>query len=311
MCDMDLVKSNMLIHGHDTNVEPLKLETKLIDLAILLAIGDEYDKTGFKLQKVKSRIALKDSKQFLKDTFVLHKIPYCDEILLRLRLNGRILRDEDELVKLYNQCGININPLRLPVKYADEPYYHGKLSLLTNLGDDELFLKNMRVFFKGIELSKKTTQMTGICYVHEIVHTQLERLKGIVKDYYNSEVLTIFAEFVFAERMSPVLLKEDLKNRVNLFLMEFDYLVKYFTLNSSREEDKFRRIVAGKYVVSTLISFNLFRMYYEEDEIGRKYILSLVQDVFDGKYSLEDMLVKVGITYDNSLDKEHVLRLIK
>ena len=75
----------------------------------------------------------------------------------------------------------------------------------------------MKLFFKSIDLGHKTNEMTGVCYVHEIVHTEVESLKGIVREYYNSEVLSIFTELLYASSRSPELFKETLKNRINMF----------------------------------------------------------------------------------------------
>ena len=74
--DDEIIRMNMLIHGHDTNVELLKLDEKLVDLAVMLAITDDYDNTGFKSMIVKPKIFLRDSRVFLKEKFVIHKIPF-------------------------------------------------------------------------------------------------------------------------------------------------------------------------------------------------------------------------------------------
>lgn len=310
MTDDEIIRMNMLIHGHDTNVELLKLDEKLVDLAVMLAITDDYDNTGFKSMIVKPKIFLRDSRVFLKEKFVIHKIPYADDLMLKMKLHGKVVRQESDLLKYYNKVGINIDPFELPIRYVDEPSCYGNVSLLTNLSDDEEFLKNMKIFFKRIDLGKKTSDMSGVCYVHEIVHTQLESLKGIVKDYYNSEVLSIFLELVYASR-SDELFKEALKNRINLFLIEFHSLFNYIVNNECNiTEAKWHNVVACKYIVSTLKAFNLYDMYSKENEFGKSNILWLVQKVFSGVNTLEEMLADLGITYQSSLEAEHVANLI-
>ena len=63
--------------------------------------------------------------------------------MLKLKLHGRLVKGEKDLLKLYNKVGINMDPFEIPVKFVREPYYYGNVSLLTNLSDDEEFLKNM------------------------------------------------------------------------------------------------------------------------------------------------------------------------
>ena len=309
MTEDDIIRMNMIIHGHDTDVQLLDLNEKLVDLAVMLATTEDYENTGFDAVSIRPRLVLKESKVFLRERFVLHKVPYADEAMLKLRLHGRIVREEKDLLRLYNKVGIKVDPFEIPIRYVKEPYYYGNVSLLTNLSDDEEFLKNMKLFFKSIDLGHRTNEMTGVCYVHEIVHTQVESLKGIVREYYNSEVLSIFMELLYANSRSPELFKETLKNRINMFLTEFDSLYNYLN-NHNNSFDKWHNIVSCKYIVSTLKAFKMYDMYVRENEFGKSNILWLVQKVFSGIKSLEDILDELGITYENSLEAEHIANLI-
>lgn len=309
MTEDEIIRMNMLIHGHDTDVQLLDLNDKLVDLAVMLATTDDYENTGFDAVSIRPRLVLKESKVFLRERFVLHKVPYADEVMLKLRLHGRIVREEKDLLRLYNKVGKKVDPFEIPIRYVNEPYYYGNVSLLTNLSEDEEFLKNMKLFFKSIDLGHKTNEMTGVCYVHEIVHTQVESLKGIVREYYNSEVLSIFTELLYANSRSPELFKETLKNRINMFLIEFHSLYDYLT-NQKKDYDKWHNIVSCKYIVSTLKAFKMYDMYVRENEFGKSNILWLVQKVFSGIKSLEDILDELGITYENSLEAEHIANLI-
>lgn len=311
MTEEDIIRMNMLIHGHDTDVKLLELNEKLVNLAVMLATTEDYEKTGFKTVSVRPKLLLKESKVFLRERFVLHKVPYADEVMLKLKLHGKIVRDESDLLRLYNKVGIMVDPFELPVKFVNEPYYYGNVSLLTNLSDDEEFLKKMKIFFKSIDLGHKTNEMTGVCYVHEIIHTQVESLKGIVRDYYNSEVLSIFMELLYANSRSSVLFKETLKNRINMFLTEFHSLYNYLVDESCVVEDgKWHNVIACKYIVSTLKAFKMYDMYVRENEFGKSNMLWLIQKVFSGIKTLEEILIELGITYENSLEAEHVANLI-
>ncbi len=311
MSEEEIVVANMLIHGHNPDVKLLDLDDKLVDLAVALAKNDEYEKSDFKPTFIRPKLVLKDSKVFLREKFVLHKVSYADELMVKLRLNGRIVRSEEQLLRMYNKIGTPMDPFDLPVKFVNEPYYYGNVSLLTNLSDDPEFLKNMKLYFKSIELSHRTNEMTGVCYVHEIIHTQLESLKGIVKEYYNSEVLSIFMELVYANEKGPMLLREAIKTRINLFLLEFHNLYTYLTEGTCNSNDGlWHNVISCKYIVSTVKAFHLFSNYYLGDEVERNNILWMLQKVISGFKSLEDVLEELGITYNNSLDERHISSLI-
>ena len=310
MTEDEIIRTNMLIHGHDTDIKILEISEKLIDLAVMLATNEDYEKTDYEATFVQPKLILKDSRIFLREKFVLHQVPYADEVMLKLKLHGKLIKGEKDLLKLYNKVGVNMDPFEIPVKFVREPYYYGNVSLLTNLSDDEEFLKNMKLYFKSIDLGHRTCSMSSVCYVHEIIHTQLESLKGIVRDYYNGEVLSIFMELLYAEEKSPTLYRETLKNRINMFLTEYHSLFNYLNCETVMVDGKWYNVISCKYIVSTLKAFNLYSKYIREDEIGKANIIYLVQKVISGVYSLEDMLEELNITYDNSLEPEHIATLI-
>ena len=310
MTEKEIVLANMLIHGHDTEIKLVELSDKLINLAVMLAKDEEYEKSSFKATYKQPKLILRDSKVFLRNKFILHRIPYADETIVKLKLHGRLVRSSKDLIHLYNGVGRLIDPFELPVKFVNEPYYYGNVSLCTNISDDYEFLKHMKLFFKGIELGNKTNDMTGVCYVHEIMHTQLESVKGIVNDYYNSELLSIFMELVYAYEKDIVLLRETLKNRINMFLIEFNSLYNYLTISDISEDGLWHNVIACKYIVSTVKAFHLFNNYYVGDDIEKNNILWEIQSVISGKKILEDVLDVLGITYQNSLEERHIKNLI-
>ena len=311
MSEEEIILANMLIHGHDTDIKLLELSDKLIDYAVMLAKNEEYEKSDYKPTSIKPKLVLREPKVFLRTNFVLHKVSYADERILKLKLHGRMVKSTPELLKLYNGIGTLVDPLEIPVKFVDESYYYGNLSLLTSLSDNPEFLKRMKIFFKSIELGNDTNEITGICYVHEIVHTQLESLKGIVREYYNGEVLSIFVELLYASSKGITILREAIKTRINMFLTEFHTLYSYFQNNECVSEDGlWHNVIACKYIVSTVKAFHMFNNYYMGDEIEKNNILWMVQKVFSGSMSVETLLNELAISYNNSLEKEHILSLI-
>ncbi len=307
----DAKRLYMLIHGHNLDISLLPISQELNDLAVFLATNEEYDKTNFvPSSKTSQRLLLKDSKMFLQDTFRIHNIPYCDDLILRLRAFTKVVNDPKDIVKAYNELSISLSPFRIPIKFINESPYYGNLLFQINYFDDEEQLKEMQLFVKGMELSKKRSELTSVCYTHEIVHTQLVRNKFIIDDYYNVELLSIFCELMYSYRTSKELFKEVLKNRINVFLE--DYLAfRTYAYDGDKEKGEWDTMMSCKYIVSTVKAFNLFNMYLEFNDSDKKYVISLIQDVFDGVITLEEMLKAVDVTYENSLKTEHVLGLIR
>lgn len=311
MTDEELIRMYMLMHGHNLGVKVLEYNENLVNLGVLLASNQEYEKCKLNCKYIKPKLILRDCRTFLREKLVLHRIPYADEKILKDKIDGKIIRNERDLVRLYNSIGYQIDPFDLPVKFEAQPYYYGNVSLLVNLSDDEEFLKKMKIFFKSIELSNKTNCMTGVCYVHEIMHTQVESIKGIVEDFYNGELLSIFMELLYADEKDKDLFGLSIKNRIDLFFYEFYSWYLYINNNEGKNSDRFRYLISCKYIVSSLKAFHLYSRYLEESEIGKSNILWMIQNVISGITSLEEMLKKLDISYENSLNEEYVLKLIR
>ena len=95
-----------------------------------------------------------------------------------------------------------------------------------------------------------------------------------------------------------------------MFILEYDSLFNYINGDINKELGKWHNVISCKYIVSTLKAFNLYSRYISGNENEKKYILSLVQQVVSGTRDLEDVLEVLGVTYDNSLEQEHVISLI-
>lgn len=168
----------------------------------------------------------------------------------------------------------------------------------------------MKVFIERIKLSQTITSITGLSYTHEIVHTQLLRERGMVKNYKNTEVLSIFLEFVYCYEGSFSL--EELRRielrRLNYFLVEFDALFKFYYENQGNTIDA---IMSSKYLESIVLALRLFQLYYQSNSIVKKEILCSIQNVFAGKLCLEEMLAIYGIVFEDSLDNGILYHLLR
>lgn len=105
MTEEELIRTNMLIHGHNPVVDLISVDKKLVDIAANLAMNEDYEKVQFRIEREKLKEALEKSKIFFQSNFNLHKISYANELIMKLKLNGRKIKSEEELIRLYNNIG--------------------------------------------------------------------------------------------------------------------------------------------------------------------------------------------------------------
>ena len=141
-----------------------------------------------------------------------------------------------------------------------------------------------------------STKLSTATKIHEITHTQLERIKQTTKHYHNKEVLPIFLEKVAAL---------ELDNSLELLTvcetMRFRSFLEYvLDLYEENNHSRTERVEASAYITSTLKAVNLFDRYLESNQEERKEILAGIQMVFDGNKTVEEYLDSQDITLENS-----------
>ena len=143
-------------------------------------------------------------------------------------------------------------------------------------------------------------------YIHELAHTQLNSIKGSYECYYNREVISIFLELVSSFEIDP---KGDIlrcTERMRLENLYYNiYVLKKYNLNCSSA------CTVSNYIVSTLEAFRLFEEYQNKSNIYEKLdVMYGIQDIFDGKITVENFLKNNGINFSNSKDLGLVRRKI-
>lgn len=296
-----LLITNNQIYGYNNKEFIIPLNPKLVDVAVLLAQTD-YQLSSH-LTSINHDYIIPATKSFYESKFKLYDIPYASNSMIETNLQNKEISTISELIKLYNQVGKLISPFQVPIRYVDKPYLYGTISFQIPSILEDNFLKQINLFVRWIELSKQTTIFSPVSYVHEIMHLELTRLKGSINNFFHSELLSIFIEFVYAyeNNKNGILLRQVLINRLNYFLFEFDNLFKYLY---EKEEgiDEYQAAISSKYLVSILMALNLFDLYTHSNNSIRKEIINKIQQVLDGTKQLEDILNELNISYDNSLD---------
>ncbi len=297
----NLLITNNQIYGYTNKEFTIPLTPKLVDTAVLLA-QTNYQVSNH-LTSINPKLIIPSTKSFYENKFKLFTVPYASDLMLKVGLENREVSNLHELVCLYNESGLLIDPFKVPIMYVDKPFLYGTLSFqIPNLLADD-FLKHIHLFVKWIELSKKTTPFSPVTYAHEIMHLELTRIKGSIGNYFHSELLSIFIELVYAyeNNQDGILLRQVLINRLNYFLFEFDNLFKYY-YEKEKGIDEYQAAISSKYLVSILMALNLFDLYTHSNNLLKKEIINKIQQVLDGNKKLEDILNELDISYDNSLD---------
>lgn len=283
------IKDELLYRGCNPNPEIITPSKEIIKIGSLL---DSLNLKESILPKESLKKVLKTSREFLNTYYDLHFVPCNIEykrLFWSLELSG------------------NINPFKLPirrVKDVDDFYGSLRESILATA-------ENSTITFRGIELPKNITKLSSLSYTHEITHTQLNHMPGLIQEYYNTEFLSIFNELLhaFYTKDSESLLREHDAKRLNELKIIINELDKY----QDTEDDEIRNVLleGSSYLESTLKAYNLFVRYYYSRESERKYIIQQLQRVIDGEITLEEILNILDVSLENSQDIKTIKKYLK
>ena len=308
MTENSLLEEYKTIYGFE-DMSLINLDSKLVEYIYKLSLLDIDSSlsTWIKSSKV---YEMNLAKEFLVERFNLRFVHLLDEKELQ-KLNGLLVGDINELIAIYNQLGRDVNCFEIPISFIKANPLYGVLVQHLNICDDRIFLEKMKLYINKIKLSKQMTCYTGMCYVHELIHTQLSLDKSMIKDYKNGEIISIFLELVylFEGPFDNKQLKEIFISRINYLILEFYKLFKYYYENDNQILMT-EALVSSKYVVSIIKAFNLFLLYYNNIGI-RKEILEYIQKVIDYNICLEDFLNKYELSFDKCIEETDIASLLK
>lgn len=236
-------------------------------------------------QEVPQKRSLKEirreSTQFLNKYYELHYVP--------LVIEKRFGPWNIEVNK-------NRNPFRIPIfQIRGEDDFYGMLRETISVGDE------ITIAYRNMELSKNITEISALSYTHEITHTQLNHMRGLIRNFHNIEVLSIFNETLHAfekqdgERLLRIHDKRRLEDLKEILIL----------LKSPKKENEEVLIEASTYCISTLQAYHMFIMYYYGDKETRSFILHQIQRVFDGEITLDEILEgQLCTTFQKSQDMQ-------
>lgn len=285
-------------------------------------IGRGYEQLSKLLAKLKpsdlmclSSVALdevkRDAVAFYEKYFSLHEVQHItlDEFDV---FKKNISKDTLEAYRTYYNLLRNASVFDIPVKLVDGHSMIGQLKKSLIILPREFVPEDVGIMvpISHIELGKDLDKLSSCTYVHEIAHTQQESHPGYAESYLNSEVISIFLEKLSALEKDPtgqLLLVSERKR-----FMYLASLISQLSLDGKlyhlTEKEKMDSMV---YIQSGLLAEKLFDMYLQERKPRKKdaYIYD-IQDVFDGKQTVEDMLgkryIKLNQCKDLNLIKRHM-----
>lgn len=157
-----------------------------------------------------------------------------------------------------------------------------------------------KIYFSGIELGDQLNLLSASTLVHEMAHIQQQSNIGYAADYNYKEMISIFLEKVSALEADPTgeLLK--ISERCRLKNVIQNYITLTYFGNSLPEADKIDDLM---YLKSSLYAGKLFDMYLNErKQKNRDKYFYGIQDVFDGKRTVDDLVSQYQINVARSLD---------
>lgn len=249
------------------------------------------------------------TKSFCQKYFSLSDISYVS--LDQLKSNMKFITSTNSTSEFYNRINsflIKSNPLDLPIHLVEGHSMVGNIEKPLMITPLEPQGNNRQVYFSHISLGKQLTQLSAATLIHEIAHSQQEKNIGYAEDYLNKEIISIFLEKVAALEMDST--GELL--RISELTRFYDVLNHYYSLSLKKGIISDASDVDDLlYVKSTFYAEKLFDMYLNERKQKNKdkYFYQ-IQDVFDGKITVEDLIQSRNITpaktQDLGLLKRHI-----
>ena len=307
----------LLLHGHNTELKKLVIDHHVMD-----ALGDLARLDTSKLESLEptriSKLRMRASAQrFLHGKFQLHPVGYLSDQMIKDIFDNQTVETAGDLITMYNESAEFMDPFHLPITYdLDDPFQGVLINQGVEFDDDrimEMILPRLEVYFGGIRMPRKLRSIAPTNYVHEITHSQLESHKGVIDEFYNSEVLSIFLEFVHSYENNPEVFKIDLVKRINNTILNL-YSMYHFQIGEEGLDKTYNEYDYhdnSKYLISTLKAFQIFHLYETGNDAMKCHILHGCQKVFDGEQTVEEFLESIGVSLSSAMTSEYAKYFVK
>ena len=303
----------MKVHGYE-RIGDLSFDDKLLQCVKKIEIIDFANMSMGEFKYIFKHTMKRNAKKFYEQNFELHKVGYMSDVYVAYLLNNLHIHSIDEIVRFYNNCIKYIDPFKIPIDYVFDNSFGG--TLVTEVikienNEDNEYLKYMKPAYSRVMLPKTTTELSTSSYIHELGHALVETNKGIIEEYYNSEVISIYLELLYAYYSNDTLYHITLGNRINHILSTFNSMYEYKVnhrtdLLKSRPYDDTAFHSDAKYLLSTLKAIELLSKTID----GEKIVKHQIGRTISGHRTLEDTLSDVAVTNESCLTDEHAKKLV-
>lgn len=209
--------------------------------------------------------------------------------------------NEDRILLEWNKNLESINPYSIPIKFEEGKSFEVS-AMIASIPVEYAYYYNPDIKFenlsiKSITLGEDLNLLTVPIYTHEIMHTQLEDRRLYTNDYQNIEIIPIFVELLIANYLDAKIIDKLKMLRLNDFLSYLISINDYFKKNNKRKEEV-DNVRYSSYVNSISKAMELFDNYINASCSYKRKIIYGIQDVLDGKITIEELLEqnKIGKT---------------
>ena len=215
--------------------------------------------------------------------------------------------NENRILLEWNKNLESINPYSIPIKFEEGKSFDVS-AMIASIPIEYAYYYNPNIKFenlsiKSITLGEDLNLLTVPIYTHEIMHTQLEDRRLYTNDYQNIEIIPIFVEMLIANYLDAKIIDKLKMLRLNDFLSYLISINDYFKKNNKRKEEV-DNVRYSSYVNSISKAMELFDNYINASCFYKRKIIYGVQDVLDGKITIEELLEqnKIGKTPGKRLE---------
>ena len=303
MTELDQLSMKLKAYGHEP-YKPIDLSNLLRELGTLLLLLPE-NKTISRFITTESEM-VEDTKAFFsKHNFTLHNVNYVSQKeFATVGINATSI---EQVIERINALIVPKDPFEIPRVFIPGHTMVGFTTVPLALIPSDEYLQRTPIVFSDIQLGNNITTISSATYAHEVTHTQLESIKGAVRNYQNREVLSIFIEKIAAFNQNPNAYK--ISNIMRLrHLLECVYVL---AVGRAEKFSETEIIEYETYAVSILKAYKLFDLYISSSSEKKKEMLANIQRIFDGNLVLEDFLAIYNVTNENSFNSESIKRHLK
>ena len=305
-------------YGHKS-IESISLTNAFTDYMVELydKINDSYQTRKVSSYNIESLI--KQAKQFFSSMgYNIHNVGLLSDETIQKELINKDIHSVNKLADIYNSLPSMVSPFDIPIEGMNSHSFKGyTIAQLLSVDDPKFhqdILKRINVYFDRIKISNNLNEITLNSYIHELTHTQTMSNKGIIEDMYNSEVLSIFNELLFAYHKDIRLFYIYMNKTINSLFQTFTrFYIDFKNVNYNTNKIysvSFDTHYDYRYLVSVLKAMNLLTIYINSNQKIRNEIIANINQVFDGDKTLETVLDHFDVSTESSIGNRKTLRLI-